>query len=602
RDAILTADAIFYANAHRCLLWQAFAGRGMGYGASQGSANSIADETVSFAMPPFCLPPTQIPVAAFTSDSTTILCGHKVKFTDQSIQAFSWLWDFGDQSSSTLQHPTHIFTSPGTYSVKLKVLNPLGADSVIHTIVVTAAFSATVSASPLSVCGGATVTLNANASGSTNRSYTVTSIPFAPFTGSFTNISLTDDQMSSSLPIGFTFNFYGTNYTNFYICSNGFITFSPSMPASIVYGEYLPTSSIPNNLIALSWNDLNPQNAGSTIGYTTTGTAPNRKLIIQYNTSHYQSASMPFVVQAILYEGSNLIEIHTTSISNMSAIDFDAVTTQGVENVDGSKAVAVSGRNSSHFSATNDAYRFTPVIPYTYNWLPGNLPGANQNAQPLVNTTYTVQVSDGTACTVNYSTSPVVIVPCSTTISLHVLLQGYYAGAGEMRPVLLNQGVSTNNLLCDTITVELHSSSAPYNMLQTQKTVLQKNGTATVVWNVLPGPYYLVVKHRSSLETWSSVPVWLNSTGTLYDFTDAMTKAYGNNLADMGASLWAIYAGDIVKDENVDLLDYITIEADIVGFGSGYMATDINGDGNVDLLDIPVMEENINNFIYSNHP
>lgn len=56
RDAILSAEAILYNNAHRCLLWQAFAGRGMGFNASQGSANVAGDETASFTLPPFYYP------------------------------------------------------------------------------------------------------------------------------------------------------------------------------------------------------------------------------------------------------------------------------------------------------------------------------------------------------------------------------------------------------------------------------------------------------------------------------------------------------------------------------------------------------------------
>ena len=56
RDAILLADAIIYNNAHRCLIWQAFARRGMGFNASQGSPNVATDQTEGFNLPPYCLP------------------------------------------------------------------------------------------------------------------------------------------------------------------------------------------------------------------------------------------------------------------------------------------------------------------------------------------------------------------------------------------------------------------------------------------------------------------------------------------------------------------------------------------------------------------
>jgi hypothetical protein len=34
-----------------------------------------------------------------------------------------------------------------------------------------------------------------------------------------------DDCVSPALPIGFTFNYYGTDYTSAYVSSNGFLTF-----------------------------------------------------------------------------------------------------------------------------------------------------------------------------------------------------------------------------------------------------------------------------------------------------------------------------------------------------------------------------------------
>lgn len=52
RDAILEADQINNEGANQCRIWRAFAKRGLGYGASQGSSNSVSDGSVSFDMPP----------------------------------------------------------------------------------------------------------------------------------------------------------------------------------------------------------------------------------------------------------------------------------------------------------------------------------------------------------------------------------------------------------------------------------------------------------------------------------------------------------------------------------------------------------------------
>ena len=48
RDAILEADTIFFGGLYSCSIWRAFAKRGMGRNASQGSANSVTDQVPSF--------------------------------------------------------------------------------------------------------------------------------------------------------------------------------------------------------------------------------------------------------------------------------------------------------------------------------------------------------------------------------------------------------------------------------------------------------------------------------------------------------------------------------------------------------------------------
>jgi parallel beta-helix repeat protein len=68
--------------------------------------------------------------ANFTSNVTSGNAPLNVKFTDTSTGTpTNWTWDFGDESTSTEQNPTHIYKSEGTYTVKLTVKNSLGSDS-----------------------------------------------------------------------------------------------------------------------------------------------------------------------------------------------------------------------------------------------------------------------------------------------------------------------------------------------------------------------------------------------------------------------------------------------------------------------------------------
>ena len=57
RDAILAADAALYGGANECLIWEAFAKRGLGFSANQGSSASKNDGTEAFDLPPACLYP-----------------------------------------------------------------------------------------------------------------------------------------------------------------------------------------------------------------------------------------------------------------------------------------------------------------------------------------------------------------------------------------------------------------------------------------------------------------------------------------------------------------------------------------------------------------
>jgi extracellular elastinolytic metalloproteinase len=50
----LLADELDYGGEYACLLWNAFAGRGLGYSASQGSANSVNDQVEAFDLPIAC--------------------------------------------------------------------------------------------------------------------------------------------------------------------------------------------------------------------------------------------------------------------------------------------------------------------------------------------------------------------------------------------------------------------------------------------------------------------------------------------------------------------------------------------------------------------
>lgn len=70
------------------------------------------------------------PVADFTADLLYTCTGNTITFTDASTNSpTSWLWDFGDGITSTLQNPTHVYAVDGKYTVVLTSSNSGGNDA-----------------------------------------------------------------------------------------------------------------------------------------------------------------------------------------------------------------------------------------------------------------------------------------------------------------------------------------------------------------------------------------------------------------------------------------------------------------------------------------
>jgi len=68
-------------------------------------------------------------VSAFVADVTTGASPLAVQFTSQSTgDITSYLWNFGDSTTSTAQNPSHSYAAPGTYTVTLNVTGPLGSN------------------------------------------------------------------------------------------------------------------------------------------------------------------------------------------------------------------------------------------------------------------------------------------------------------------------------------------------------------------------------------------------------------------------------------------------------------------------------------------
>jgi PKD repeat protein len=163
RDAILQADQILYGGEHECIIWNAFANRGFGVSASQGSGDNRSDQVEAFDIPQACQAPTTSPNAGFLA-STYFTCNPEVSFEDQSTEIpTSWDWSFGDGGTSTSPNPIHTFTSEGAFNVELTVSNPFGSSTETQVVVIDLPDVPQVS--DISVCIGSSGDLVASSTG-----------------------------------------------------------------------------------------------------------------------------------------------------------------------------------------------------------------------------------------------------------------------------------------------------------------------------------------------------------------------------------------------------------------------------------------------------
>lgn len=107
-------------------------------------------------------------------------------------------------------------------------------------------------------------------------------------------------------------------------------------------------------------------------------------------------------------------------------------------------------------------------------------------------------------------------------LNLKAFIEGFYAGAGQMLAVLYNNDpfmYSPN--ACDSIMVELHTSFSPYDLVASVSILLHTDGSATAIFpsSLVNNSYYIVLRHRNTLETWSKVPLLFNAPTVSFDFT-----------------------------------------------------------------------------------
>ena len=175
--------------------------------------------------------------------------------------------------------------------------------------------------------------------------------------------------------------------------------------------------------------------------------------------------------------------------------------------------------------------------------------------------------------------------PLALKLTLQALIEGFYA-----------------NSFNDTISVELSQTIAPYNKLAPVKGLTSTSGVDFYLPKGGETSYYIVLKHRNSVETWSASTVATASFPLTYDFTSAAGQAFGSNMILVGGK-WCVYGGDLtsstpgVQDGLVDGSDLASVDNDNTNFITGYVVTDLTGEQIVDGSDLAIVDNNNTAFV-----
>lgn len=149
---------------------------------------------------------------------------------------------------------------------------------------------------------------------------------------------------TASLALPFTFSHYGLPFTSVTVAADGYLVLGPGGTAgSIATNAPIPGATAPSNLVAAAWDDWDP-GAGS-VSARTTGTAPNRRVVITWDGVTSATGGGTASFQASLAETTGVVRLAWLDmVAGGPAVDHGAAATAGVEDVSGTVGTPVSHR------------------------------------------------------------------------------------------------------------------------------------------------------------------------------------------------------------------------------------------------------------------
>lgn len=385
-------------------------------------------------------------------------------------------------SDTTIVNPIATPTTNTTYRIQLSSTAGCVRDTFIN-VAIKGVFPDIDIAGKSPICLGDSTQFYAGAFSPRCGTYSQSKEPYAPLFGSGTVIPMANDS-NRRVPLGFNFNFFCKSFDSITVTDKGYLTFTNT--ATNFFGpNFIPSIFAPNDMIAFAWSDFDPT-LGGFVDYRTEGTAPNRKFVINFVDQHqFSPTDSALFTQIILYETSNVIEIHTF-FSNVFC-------SQGIEDNTGTNSLVVAGRNFVNMIIrTPECRRLTPSNlsgPVTYSWAPSSVV-VDPNANPA-----TVVTSTPVTLTVTVSDNG-----CSSTATKFLLVDSS----------LQIYAITPDTTLCSNQLFPMYVRSY-YDSVDRYFTNCSRYDVASI-------PYNLITGSGTSIDLF-------DLTYTFNDFDDGISKA-----------------------------------------------------------------------------
>jgi hypothetical protein len=182
-------------------------------------------------------------------------------------------------------------------------------------------------------------------------------------------------------------------------------------------------------------------------------------------------------------------------------------------------------------------------------------------------------------------------ITASLSFQIKSVIQGFYDPSSNVMNMK------------DTVRVYMRNISSPYAVIDSSKGVIDSlSFTGNFAFTNLPsGTYYIVLKHRNSIETWSKAggENFVSGAPFSFNFNTDSSMTFGKNVirVDNSPPTYAIYNGETDQNGIIDLNDILYVYNDAANFSSGYLISDNTGDKFTDLYDVLITYNNSGNFV-----